>query len=278
MRANGQNIRNMGWQKRKDFAYIIAFVLAAFTGVFMVSCSKQEVEKPPRVDTIPLPPSAPTGKIEYFTVQDTLVGYRRQTTVKWYVTGTNSKTIVLLNGIPMKDFQGGLFSGPLTTTSVFTLSVNNGLQQTRTVKVADSITTFLWNEGKGWITNNTRTETDVMGKSPFTGNDTLLKVWMSYYDDAAKEKYRLFRTFFYLDGRSEEKQGNSAFPKPNPTGNFSILVPWLSSHTGFAIHWKKTWYAIDTMSAANRELVVTFDSSLANRQNTHNRIRYISEF
>lgn len=260
------------------YVYAAVLIMASFCVLSVASCTKPEAERPIRVDTLLPPPSAPTGVIQEFSVQDSLVGYMRQTVIKWYVTGTNDLTEVRLNGVKLKDFSGAQQTGPLTDpVSVFTLSINNNVQRSKTIRVADSMTTALWNDGKRWRTIDTRTLTEDTIRL-IGGADSVVYVWKSTFDAAARDKYRDFRTSFYLDNNSLEEQLSTNFPKPNPSGKFTIgFLGNNAPGTKYGMFWKSAVYRIDTLSLATRELVLYVDS-FKNGKNTYNRIRYTPEF
>ncbi len=125
-------------QKIKGLLYLAIWVLAA-------ACSK--TAEP--VITTPQPPvvSGPTGEIQTFLVTDTLVAFNAGTTIKWLVNGTNSLTVVTLNGGKI-GLYGVLDTGPIKQNTTYTLSVNSGKMASLTVKVSDSITSLLWGQGK----------------------------------------------------------------------------------------------------------------------------------
>jgi hypothetical protein len=111
------------------------------------SCSKTEEEMVP-VPT-PAPPiiSGPTGVIQTFTLNDSLVAFNTGTVVKWLVNGTNTATLVNLNGVKVANY-GSMETGPVKLSAVFTLEVNSGKKAILTLKTADSITSLLWSKGK----------------------------------------------------------------------------------------------------------------------------------
>jgi hypothetical protein len=113
--------------------------------VSVMSCTKSDPD-------IPVPPyvppvlSQPTGTIDSFTLSDSLVpyGYNMGVTMKWSVIGTNSQTSIDINGVKF-GFYGSIEVGPLKQTTLYILSVNNGKKDTVILKVADSVTTNMWN-------------------------------------------------------------------------------------------------------------------------------------
>jgi hypothetical protein len=273
------------WQANKQVKQLrrytiscAAFVVLAFYLVSIPSCTKPEDPQPIVVDTLPAPPSGPTGIIKDFSIQDSLIGHGRQTVIKWYVEGTNSLTEVRLNGEKVM-FSGAMQSGPLSQNTVFTLTVNNNKQASKMVYVADSIATLLWNDGKRWRTIGTRTLIDTMMKGS-AGQDSSIKVWQNTFDSEISKKYEHFRTSFYLDGNSKEEQVFTNFPKPNPSGTYKVVTAISSPDpgTGFGIQWKTRTYFIDTLSLASKELVLFVDTTTTGGKRTFNRIRYTPEF
>lgn len=256
--------------------YCAGFVVFLCYALFISSCTKPDNDIHIPVDTLPPPPSGPSGVIQDFTITDSLIGHGKQTNIKWYVDGTNSLTEVRLNGEKVA-FSGAMQSGPLSKNTVFTLTINNNKQASKTVYVADSMATLLWNSGIRWKTVETRTETDkvITGSQ---GQDSTIKVWPSTYD-SFNGLYVQFRTSFSLDGSSLEEQLNPAFPKPNPSKKYVVdqVLNAPPGGTGYGMFWKGKVYFIDTLSLSSRELVLRIDSSLSNGKVTSNRIRYIPE-
>ncbi len=124
--------------------WIIPAMMAVF---FVVSCSKSSEPTPPTPVTPPAVDYKPTGVIESFTMTDTFVAFGYGTIAKWLVTGTNNYTVVTINGVKIATY-GAMDTGPLNKNTIFTLAVNNGAQSNVAIKVADSVTTLLWNGGK----------------------------------------------------------------------------------------------------------------------------------
>jgi hypothetical protein len=141
--------QNCIMQKTNISRYSLGRILSIAACLFMVACiacSKTE-EIPIPIPPQPPLPSPPSGVITSFTIDDTLVAYNASTSYKWLVTGTNSLTVVTLDGVPVKPYD--VFStGPLRANTTYTLEINNGKKATVTVKVADTITSRLYNGGK----------------------------------------------------------------------------------------------------------------------------------
>jgi hypothetical protein len=81
-------------------------------------------------------------------ITDTLMPFfTAGASLKWLVTGTNNQTLVTINGVKVAEY-GLLATGPLKQTTKFRLEVNSGKRDSVTLRVADSVTTMLWNKGK----------------------------------------------------------------------------------------------------------------------------------
>jgi hypothetical protein len=274
-----QGQRQANTQNRQAYRYVvycIAFVVLLCCALFVTSCTKPDEVKPIVVDTLPPPPSGPSGSIQEFSVQDTLVGHGMQTVIKWYVNGTNSLTEVRLNGEKVL-FSGAMQSGPLTKNTVFTLSINNNKQSSQMIYVADSMATILWNEGRRWRTTDTRTMALKVIKGSL-GQDSTIEVWENTFA-SFNGKYEHFRTSFDLYGNSKEEQIFTNFPQPNPSGKYVVVqvnnAP--TKGTGHAMFWKSNVYYIDTLSISGKQMVLYVDTAVNGRQ-TFNRIRYTPEF
>ena len=244
----------------------LAFCVAALLlGCNMIGCTKPDVEPIIRVDTPPTP-AGPLGTIAEFSVQDSLIGYRHGTIIKWLVTETNTKTVVTLNGIKVGVY-GAIQSGQLTANTVFTLSVNNGKTSTKLVTVADSLTTCFWNEGKRWM------YTDAATWGLIDSAGVLVPGWVSAFRNDF-DRYRSFRISFYLDGSSKEEQLDSRYPQPKPSGTFIVYPPTLVD-TILRIYWKKRPHVVDTLS--EKSLVMHFDSTRAPGVIVNNKIALVPE-
>lgn len=115
--------------------------------IFCTSCSKEEDPAPIPIPTPPVV-SPPSGIIESFTITETLKPYNTPGAIlKWLVTGTNNQTLVTINGVKVAEY-GIQDVGPLKLTTKFMLEVNSGKRDSVILKVADSVTTLLWNKGK----------------------------------------------------------------------------------------------------------------------------------
>jgi hypothetical protein len=135
--------------KGSTYSFLNALRLPVlFSMVILFACSKPKDEPVPVIPP-PVPPQSttPSGVIEYFTINDTLIGYNKSTDCKWLVTGTNSLTVVTLGGNKVTT-TGPFPTGRLLRDSLFILAVNSGAQMQQMVRVADPVTTALYNDGK----------------------------------------------------------------------------------------------------------------------------------
>lgn len=121
----------------------------------LTACSKPDDIVIPVTPVSPPLTNAPTGEIQRFSVTDSMIAFGYGSTLKWLVNGTNSLTIVSINNVKV-GLYGVLDTGPLKQSTQFTLSVNNGKTASLTIKVFDSLSTALWNEGRRL--KQTRTE------------------------------------------------------------------------------------------------------------------------
>lgn len=249
----------------------LAALVAGILGCYMIGCTKPDDPFTPRVDTLPTP-VGPTGNIKEFSVQDSLVGYGRQTILKWNVTETNSKTMVTLNGIKVA-LYGGLQSGQLYNQTTFTLAVNSGKTATKLIRVADSLTTRLWNDGQRWMPVDILKDTSriIVGSQ---GQDSTVYYEISIFDRNA-DRYRNERLSFYLDRTSKEEQLSSSYPKPLPSGKFDPYARVNPTDSLFMI-WKNRWYWIQGIT--DNELMLRFDTLRAPGVTATTWIRYIPQY
>ncbi len=112
----------------------------------LLGCAKT-TEVPPVIVAPPTPAITPSGEIQYFTINDTLVPFETRSLVKWLVVGTNSATIVTYNGVKVL-VKGDIDSEPIKKATTYTLEVNSGKKATVSIKAADSLATKMWNNGK----------------------------------------------------------------------------------------------------------------------------------
>lgn len=165
---------------RKGFTYFLLNGLRWVLPLFLlaiVSCSKT-VDPTPVVPPPTPTPQTPSGVIDYFRMQDTLIGFNRTSNMSWLVSGTNSLTKVSIGGVYVGN-AGAISTGVMKKDTVFTLSVNNGMEAKLKLRVADSILTLLWNDGK--IAVREKTETldtaniwrDTVIATPVSGKDQI---------------------------------------------------------------------------------------------------------
>lgn len=164
-----------------------AFFWRCFVAVSLLSCSKGNDDI-----VIPVPPATgpgnntPTGTIQAFAISDSVVAFGYGATLKWLVNGSNSYTLVFINGVKV-GIYGILDTGPLKQDTKFTLSLNNGQQASLTVKVFDSLSTALWNQGKGLK----QTKTQLYLQGPANGR------WV---DTTISDEDKLRRIYFNFNG------------------------------------------------------------------------------
>ncbi len=189
----------------KVFDFIVILSVIVING-----CSKPDDPVP--VPTPPPPtPTSPTGTIKEFFLQDTIVPFNKGTTAKWSVAESNDKTIVTFNGVKVT-LYGVLETGRLQQATTFTLSVNSGAKQSKTVQVYDSITTYMWNEGRRWKQVNFETleKTNALPDSQ----------WVAHMTDTIANE----RTSFFLNGDSKIQQLKPAYGTPGPSGKFVVYL------------------------------------------------------
>ena len=235
--------------------------------VTVMSCSKDPGENiiPPVVP----PPvvSPPSGVIDTFYLTDSVVPYNTMgSTIKWLVTGTNTQTIVTLNGVKIT-FYGALDTGPLKQTTTFTLAINNGKQASRTVRVADSITTNLWNNGK-------RLRIIMRELSIWNPNNSLYE----FVDTTRSlDPYTLDqRIYFSYFGNSKlyQKTAN-IFVALNDGGRFVVHIGTNAMTDPSTFRWQGILYTIVTLD--DNFLVVTYDAQQSNGAVLKTRDSYLFE-
>lgn len=233
-------------------------------GLFFAACTKPDDPGILVVDTTRPVAQGPTGTIKEFVALDSLIGFLHSTFIRWNVTETNSKTVVMYEGVSVPIYNSAQ-TAALRQTTTFKLSINNGKSATVTVQVADSLTTGLWNEGRRWYV------VDAMSFEPQVIGGIQVD-WISHYTSELGS----MRTMFYLDGSSKVVQNNPMLPQPRPSGSFvtrydsaTISAPAVASFT-----WKGRIYVIDTL--ASDRLTVRFDS-IAGGIIRHNMVRYKPE-
>lgn len=218
----------------------VLLVMVAFIG-----CSKSPevvITTPP----IPTPGNnTPSGDIETFIANDTLVPFNKGSKIKWLVVGTNNLTVVTYNGIKVAPY-GSFETGPLKKTTQFTLAVNSGKQASVTIKAVDSITTLLWGNGKRLRQTKAEVYRLTAGQTASEWVDTTISA------RAADE-----RIFFSLNGRSTIILSNAARNVSPPDGGMFVVNAAL---TGFT--WQGIFFTI--VSLTDTTLVVTYVVTQAN--------------
>ena len=227
--------------------------------LLLAACSKSTPDISPPVAPPAQLSSAPTGVIETFVIIDTLVPWGTGSTVKWLVNGTNNLTIVTFNGVKVA-FYGVLDTGPLKKTTLFTLAVNNGATSSVKLKVADSITTLLWNGGKRLRLKKIEAYIVPPGQAIPVWVDTTSSITPRVADQ---------RIYFGFDGNSRIIQTNSMYVSQNDAG----LVTVNPSQKTFT--WQGVTYNIFKLD--NNTLEVIFDSLQTNGSYLRLRHTYLFE-
>jgi hypothetical protein len=111
--------------------------------VFFAACSKKPDIIPVPVPVVVPPVVTATGTIASFSVKDTLVPFNTGTLVSWTVDNANTKTVATLNNNTVSLPTGTLNATALKVNTTFTLALNSGVSESKTLKVADSLTTLL---------------------------------------------------------------------------------------------------------------------------------------
>ena len=223
----------------------------------MWSCSKSTDNFTPAVQP-PNTVNPPTGVIESFTLTDTLVAFNTGSIAKWLVTGTNLNSVITFNGVIVGNY-GVLDTGPLKQNTTFTLAVNNGKKALASLKVADSITTLLWNKGKRL--RQTKFEISLV---PQGQTDP---VWV---DTPMTARVIDQRIYFSLDGTSRIYQSNAnANVSPPDAGRFIVNV------MQGTFTWLGNTYLIGSLD--NNELKINYDIALSNGKKVHARNTYAYE-
>jgi hypothetical protein len=230
---------SLGYRFRKTLHASILLCM-----VVAMSCSKPEEESAPVV--IPVQPvsTGPTGVIQTFTINDSLVAFNTGSVIKWLVNGTNNLTEVKLNGVKIATY-GSMETGPVKLSATFTLEVNSGKKAILTLKTADSITSLLWSKGKSARLIKKEVFIDsvsVAGTSkPWGWIDTSKTITSVLRDQ---------RIFFGLNNTVTLIQGTSSTNVSPGNGGKFITDP-----SGLYI-WQNILYTIESIDATN--LVVTY--------------------
>lgn len=223
---------------------IIAPILLCM--VIVVSCSKPEEETAPVV--IPVQPvsTAPTGVIQTFTINDTLVAFNTGTVVKWLVNGTNNLTVVNLDSVKVANY-GSIETGPRKKNTVFTLEVNSGKKATVTLNVADTVTSLLWSKGKSarLIKKEVYIDSTPDPSKKWGWIDTSNTITAYQLDQ---------RLFFGLTNSVTSIQGTSnTNVSQGNAGKFIVDIVY------FSFIWQNVLYKIESIDATS--LVVTYDGA-----------------
>lgn len=137
-------IKGFTYSLNNALRFVVLFIVCVS---FFTSCSKPQDDPIPIVPPVVNPPSTvPSGVIDNFSIDDTLIGFNTSTFARWLVTGSNSLTTVTFGGNPV-GVSGPYSTGRLKKDSLFVLLVNTGQKRSQMVHVADSITTKLNNGG-----------------------------------------------------------------------------------------------------------------------------------
>jgi hypothetical protein len=258
----------------RRYASPLVFLMAGVMGCYLTGCTKPGEEITPRVDTLPTP-MGPTGNIKEFTIQDSLIGYKRQSIVKWNVTEANAKTVVTLNGVKVA-LYGGVQTGQLIANSTFTLMVNNGKTLTRAILVADSLSTYLWNDGQRWMPTDVLKDTTYYLKDQ-QQRDSLVTGFVSIFSrNTNADMFSHQRLSFYLDHTWKEEQLSTNYPRPNPAnGSYQAFPRRVPSDELFMI-WKNNYYWIEFIS--DQKMTIRFDSPASAGPRVTTRIQYIPEY
>lgn len=233
----------------------VSILLTAILLFFMVAGCSKSVD--PVTPPISVPPdvSAPSGTIKDFSLRDTLIAFDEGSVVSWNVTGTNSKTIVTINGSKVAVY--GIFeTGSLKQATNYVLEVNSGVKKTITAKVADSITSLMWHDGKRLKQIKAEVYVYVIGQGP---------QWVDITNDRIINE----RTSFFLNGDSKIEQLSPAYEKPKASGKFVVNLNQLT------FTWQGNIYTI--VSITEQKFIITYYAKDGLGNNLQNRSTYIFE-
>jgi hypothetical protein len=221
----------------------LRFFVLFVVGVCIFSCSKPDVPVPIPPPVTPPPSTQPTGIIDNYSIDDTLIKYNSATFGRWLVTGTNTVTNVTWGGNKV-GLTGGLSTGTLTKDTLLVLHVNSGAQREQMVHVADIITSKLYNDGK--FAQKTKTEVTSQG---------------AFKDTTMAGTTNQEHVFFNLNGTTTII--NLITPSPPNGGPFTIIdmgmpptTTPVSAGTPAVFRWRNTDYTVVTLTA--QLLVVTY--------------------
>lgn len=227
----------------------------------MLGCAKT-TEVPPVIVAPPTPPITPTGEIQYFTINDTLVPFETRTLVKWLVIGTNSATIVTYNGVKVL-IKGDIDTEPIKKATTYSLEVNSGKKATVSIKAADSLATKMWNNGK-----RLKLKKKEMYIIPLLGLLTDAK-WVDTTKSVTPQVLDQ-RTYFHFTQTSRVIQLNpQLFPAPPTPGNF---IPNSDLKTFF---WQGITFTVDYMD--DSMMTILYDELQTNGKKILTRSTYLFE-
>jgi hypothetical protein len=243
---------------REQNGFAVAFAGCCLF-LLLIACSKSSDPTPAPVPTPPVNTN-PTGVIGSFTVNDTLIAYKSGTTLHWLVNNTNNYTVVTVNGIKVTTY-GSWDTGPLTDTTGYVLAVNNGLRDSLTVKVADSIISALWNSGKRlkivkreyWAIPNGATD-------PVWVDTTAAKVSAQVLDQ---------RLYVSLTGSTNIIQLTSGYPAPGYSGRIT------TQQGDSSFSWNSRTYSIDSLT--DKVLLIRYNTPVTGSFTQPTRDRYLFE-
>lgn len=237
--------------------FLWAFLMVCVLYTSMLACTKSsDTVTTPNIPNPNPPVSPPTGEIQSFTLNDTLVAFEKGTVAKWLVNNTNNQTLVTFNGTKVGTY-GVLETGPIKQNTTFTLAINNGQQASLLLKVADSVVTLLWNNGKRLKQTKSEALVTRVGQTN--------PIWVdTSFSDVATDQ----RIFFNLDGSTKIIQLNPLlFPTPADPGRVIVSA---SARNRFT--WQGVTYTIVTLD--NLSLIVTFDAIQTNGSSLFSRNTY----
>lgn len=211
---------------------------AAFCCVMLfVSCSKHD-SGPATPTPTPTPAPSPSGDIATFSARDSLIGFNNQTFIKWLVTNDNAYTTVMINNVKVA-LYGDMSTGQLKQSSAYTIMLNNNKTASLTVKVADSVTTLLWNKGK----RLKQTKLEYYYQPP---GDSMQR-WV---DTPINKQIADQRTYFALNNRTSTIQLSSMYVAP-PDAYFTV-----TDVAKLNFIWNGVLYIITTLTSD--DLVITY--------------------
>jgi hypothetical protein len=222
--------------------FFALFVVA----VCIFSCSKpDDIPTPTPPPVTPPASTQPTGVIDSYSIDDTLIKYNSASFGRWQVSGFNSLTTVTWGGNKV-GYSGGISTGLLKKDTLLKLSVNSGAERSQMVHVADIITSKLYNDGKF----AQKIKTEVFSQGVFT--DTAMA-------GTTSEEH----VFFNLDGSTTII--NIITPSPPNGGPFTIVDIGMpptttpaSPGTPNVFRWRNTDFTVVTLTT--QQLVVKYQA------------------